>query len=76
MKQKTGYRALDPIKLTGSIDKMAEQVGMAFPGSGLEGLAMDMSSVTRDTIELVDEISKPMWWVRIVAGILILLALV
>lgn len=49
---------------------------MAFPGSGLEGLAMDMSSVTRDAIELVDEIRKPMWWVRIVAGILILLALV
>ena len=76
MKIKEGYRALDPGKLKGSIDKIAAQVGAAFPDSGLAGLAKDMTLVTRETIVLADEIRKPMWLVRVMASVLILLALV
>ena len=75
MKQKTGYRALNPDKLTGSIDQIALQVGSSFPGAGLAGLAIDLSAVARDVIDLASEIRKPIWLVRVVAGVLILLAL-
>lgn len=76
MKLKKGYRALDPGKLKGSIEKIANQVRIVFPDSGLSGLAGDMTLVTNETIELADEIRKPMWWVRGVAAVLILLALI
>ncbi|MGB0991933.1 MAG: hypothetical protein ACPG32_05635 [Akkermansiaceae bacterium] len=70
------YRTLDPEKLIRSIDKIAQQVSQSFPHSGLAKLSTNLATLTRESITFADEIRRPMWGLRILVGILILLALI
>lgn len=69
------YRALDPHHLRRTTTKIIDQIDETFPGSGLSGVGAAFRGLTDESLEKVNDLNTPIWRIRILSGILILITL-
>lgn len=68
--------ASEPIRKT--IEQLRDRIGERFPDSGLSRVASELSAVAQQNDDVLEQLRKPIWWLRIAAAValLALLALV
>ncbi|MGL4395532.1 MAG: hypothetical protein ACRCS9_03235 [Hyphomicrobium sp.] len=58
------YRALNPDKITATLEYLERRVSDRFPGSGLANVAADISALARATTERIELVAAPHWGLR------------
>src|SRR5262245_17025531 len=70
------YRRLDPERIIQTTHTLCERIGERFPDSGLRRVAEEVLTVSRETVQCMQWLARPLWYVRIlvvVAAVLMLL---
>jgi len=70
------YRALDSGQIEHTIEQLARRVEQRFPGSGLGAVVRELEQVAERASATVAWINRPLVWLRVGAGLLVLLMLV
>ena len=65
------YRSLDPARITATAEQLAERVAERFPASGLNGVAKELATLSRDAARDAQELAKPILWLRALTGLCI-----
>jgi hypothetical protein len=65
------YRTLDAAKIIATIDHLKARVDERFAGSGLTGVAKDLSTTALDTQKKALTLAKPIWGVRLLPSLLV-----
>ena len=69
------YRALDAHKIEQTLDELTFRIEERFPGAGLAGVCSELSNIARETSRRVEVVQRPMIWLRLIVGGLLLLGL-
>jgi hypothetical protein len=69
----TGMRALDPARIIETIRALGVRIDERFPDRGLAGVARQQLAIAETTVARVEWVARPILWVRVAAGALILL---
>ena len=69
------YRKLDFNKVNTSIDNLYLRIEERFPNSGLSKVCMELKTINKECDKAIRFITKPIYWLRIGFGILILIGL-
>ncbi|MCA9247439.1 MAG: hypothetical protein KDA42_10000 [Planctomycetales bacterium] len=56
--------ALDPRRVTATIDQLYHRIHDRFPGSGLSGVCKQLGDISRKALQRSDFIRRPRWWIR------------
>ena len=67
----TNYLALDPVRIVGTLERLAVRIRERFPESGLSRVVMQVLDVGRKAQNEAERIRRPIWWVRLLAGFLV-----
>ena len=70
------YRALDPDKLIRTTDKLVQRIGERFPEAGLHRVAQELLDTAHMVAEKSAALQRPIPWVRVVDGVIIVMILV
>ncbi len=62
---------LDPEQLLTTVRALGSRIEERFPGSGLYTVCGELVSVTESASEMCVSIARPLWWLRIVVGVVI-----
>jgi hypothetical protein len=65
--------ALDPAQVEATLARLVQRIELRFPGSGLAGVVRRLELVSRHTSTTTDWISRPLVWLRVLVGIVVLL---
>jgi hypothetical protein len=60
------YSELRPTHILGTLDKLQKRILERFPESGLSKVAGELSEVAAAVVQLVEQLPKPIWPIRIV----------
>lgn len=55
---------LDPVRIVETVERLRRRIGERFPDSGLSRLSADLLDIARHTQEHLDEIDRPVIWLR------------
>ncbi|MFZ1756880.1 MAG: hypothetical protein WBO46_14720 [Caldilineaceae bacterium] len=66
------YLALDPVRIVGTVERLAVRVRERFPESGLSQVVVQVLSVARKAQNEAERIRGPIWWVRLLAALLVI----
>lgn len=69
----THYRRLDPEQIIATAAKLEQRVGERFPESGLRKVASELTALARDLSASSRALQGPIWWVRILIGLAIVM---
>jgi hypothetical protein len=64
---------LDPGQIQATIARLAQRVELRFGGSGLASVVRRLEDIARHTSETTDWIGRPLVWVRVLVGVVVLL---
>ena len=64
------YRQLDSARIVETLRALVSRVSERFPGSGLSGVAAEMLAVAERTADEVRSLSRPIWPLRVLSGLL------
>ncbi|MBA3449507.1 MAG: hypothetical protein H0T56_18245 [Pseudaminobacter sp.] len=67
------YRTLDPTLIIATAERLSERVSERFPESGLRKVAAELVSLSRDAAGSAKALEAPIWPVRILIGLSILM---
>ena len=67
------YRSLDADRIIATAEQLRSRIAERFPGSGLSKVAEELLSETRQAAATARWLAAPLQWVRVVAGLTILL---
>jgi hypothetical protein len=67
------YRALDSEQIERTIERLARRVEQRFAGSGLAAVVRELEGIAQRTSETAAWISRPLVWLRVAIGLLVLL---
>ena len=70
------YRALDPDKLIRTTEKLVQRIGERFPEAGLYRVAQELLDTAHMVAENSATLQRPIAWVRVVDGVIIVMILV
>ena len=70
------YRALDPDKLIRTTEKLVQRIGERFPEAGLYRVAQELLDTAHMVAEKSAALQRPIAWVRVVDGVIIVMILV
>jgi hypothetical protein len=70
------YRALDSDQIGRTLERLARRVEQRFAGSGLAGVVRELEQVARRTSDTAAWIGRPLVWLRVGIGLLVLLMVV
>jgi hypothetical protein len=56
--------SLDPDRIVATIAQLRRRIDERFPGSGLSGLAANLLVIGEATRQHLDDIERPVWWLR------------
>ncbi len=62
---------LDPEQILTTVRALGSRIEERFPGSGLYTVCGELVSVNESASEMCVSIAKPLWWLRIVVGVVI-----
>lgn len=65
------YRALNPALILATAELLQQRVTERFPDSGLRKVATELVSLARDMAKSAKALETPIWWLRILIGIVI-----
>jgi hypothetical protein len=65
------YRALNPALILATAEMLQQRVAERFPDSGLRKVATELVSLARDMAKSAKALETPIWWLRILIGIVI-----
>ncbi len=71
----SSYSKLDSAPIRVTIERLQDRIRERFPDSGLNGVAAEMANTARQNEAVLEELRKPIWWLRI-SGFIALLAIV
>ncbi len=63
------YRTLDPKLIIETAERLEQRVADRFPDSGLRKIGHELVSLASDIREAAAELEKPIWWLRILVGL-------
>ncbi|MEZ4712850.1 MAG: hypothetical protein R3A44_37020 [Caldilineaceae bacterium] len=66
---------LDAAKIIRTVDRLAQRIDERFPHSGLHRVSQQLLTIAQQTKERSEAIARPILWLRIVIGLLVLLIL-
>jgi hypothetical protein len=66
------YRTLDPAKIIATAQALERRVAERFPDSGLRKVAAELVSLSRDLSDTAKSLEVPIWWLRVLIGLVIL----
>ena len=69
------YSALDSVQIERTIEQLARRSEQRFPGSGLAAVVRELEQVAERASTTVAWINRPLVWLRVAAGLLLLLML-
>jgi hypothetical protein len=65
---------LMPDKITETLERLAARIERRFGAdSGLLNVCQHLIGFSKDTVRVMDDIARPMWWLRITLGVLVVL---
>jgi hypothetical protein len=67
----SGYRALDEVKIIGTLQRLRNRIGERFPESGLRAVAEELIAVGDEVAQCVAYIRARNWPIRLAAGVAI-----
>ena len=67
------YRSLDPGLIIETAERLETRIADRFPESGLRKVGRELVSLARDIRDAAAELEKPIWWLRILVGAVIVL---
>jgi hypothetical protein len=62
--QTHSHGELQPEQIRATIDVLARRIAERFPESGLSRVAAELSRLAQENQRVVEQISRPIWWVR------------
>lgn len=65
------YRALNPALILATAEMLQQRVAERFPDSGLRKVATELVSLSHDLAKSAKALETPIWWLRILIGIVI-----
>jgi hypothetical protein len=65
------YRALNPALILATAELLQQRVAERFPASGLRKVATELVSLADDVAASAKALEAPIWWLRIVIGLVI-----
>lgn len=68
------YRTLDRAKITKTAETLETRIAERFPQSSLRSVAREVSAITRDLGEHSEKLQRPLWWLRILIGAIVVAA--
>lgn len=66
------YRILDIDKTIQSIERLKVRIGERFPASGIFNVSCELTKLATESSNNINKLSKPIWWLRVLAFILVL----
>jgi hypothetical protein len=63
------YRSLDPKLIIETAERLEQRIADRFPESGLRKVGHELVDLARDIREAAAELEKPIWWLRILVGL-------
>ncbi|MBW3570958.1 MAG: hypothetical protein KY467_07620 [Gemmatimonadetes bacterium] len=72
----TGDPHLQPARIIETVQALGARIEERFPGSGLSGVARQQLGIARNTLARVEWVQRPILWVRVAVGFVILLVVV
>ncbi len=69
------YRTLDVSAILSTCERLSARIDERFPGSGLSNVGRELLELSRESGQRIDDIRKPLWPVRIGAGLVLALIL-
>ena len=70
------YRALDSDQIARTVERLRRRVEERFAGAGLAGVVRELEQVAHHTSDTVSWIGRPLVWLRVGIGLLVLLMVV
>ena len=70
----SSYSRLDSAPIRATIERLQDRIRERFPESGLHRVAAEMASTAQQNEAVLEELRRPIWWLRI-SGVLSLLAI-
>lgn len=70
------YTTLDPIKIIATVERLNRRIGERFPHAGLYGVAKQLLALAQKSKERADYVARPIYWIRVTIGLLIVLIIV
>lgn len=67
------YRSLDPKQIIATAEVLQRRVSERFPEAGLSKVAKELVALARDLADGAKALEAPIWWLRIIIGIVIAL---
>ncbi len=71
----TTYRMLDASAILTTCERLSARIDERFPGSGLSKVGRELLELSRESGQRIDEIRKPLWTIRIGAGVVLAIIL-
>ena len=75
MSDDTRSIALDPVRVTATIDQLYDRISDRFPDSGLSKVCRQLAGISRKAQQRSDFIRRPAWGLRLLTALLILVIL-
>ncbi|MCB0064857.1 MAG: hypothetical protein KDE19_22185 [Caldilineaceae bacterium] len=72
----TTYTTLDATKIVGTVERLTRRIHERFPQSGLYQVSEQMLTLAHQSQERARFVARPLYWIRIVIGLLIALIIV
>jgi len=69
-------RCLDVQRVSFTIDKLEHRIAERFPNSGLKKICQELHTISEETKQRADEISSPIWKVRVPTALAVLLVII
>jgi hypothetical protein len=66
------YSKLSPEPVSRTIALLQSRIGERFPDSGLRGVAAELALVSAANTEVLERLSRPLWWLRALTGLTII----
>lgn len=67
------YTTLDPTKLIATVERLNRRIGERFPHSGLYRVSQQLLALAHQSMERAHYVARPIPWIRVTIGLLILL---
>ncbi|MEQ1951258.1 hypothetical protein [Mesorhizobium sp. CN2-181] len=65
------YRSLDPHLIIETAERLETRIADRFPDAGLRKVGKELVSLARDIRDAAAALEKPIWWLRILVGVVI-----
>jgi hypothetical protein len=67
------YQSLDPEKIIHTASRLEQRIAERFPERGLVQVAREVVTLGRTVADQVKVLSPPIWWLRVLIGLIVLL---